>query len=132
MLVVDALELSEYIQRYLADPARNDHSYTDLFTGNKTDFGPTPGAAVNASRVVLNTDVHAILGWSICETSGVSNAQVRLIDGGAVGGEVFARVNLLANESVRDWYIPKGIRCFTGRLFLQVISGSVEGVVYWL
>lgn len=131
-MVVDALELSEYIQHYLADPARNDHSYTDLFTGNKTDLGATPAAAVAASRVVLNSDVHAILGWAICETTGTASAAVRLIDGNASNGEVFARINLVQGESVRDWYIPKGIRCFTGRLFLQVLSGSVEGVVYWL
>jgi hypothetical protein len=132
VLIVDALELAEYIRHYLADPERNNASYTDIFSANKTDLAATPGGAVAASRLVLNTDVHAIVGWSVAETSGTTPAAIRLIDGATNTGEVFTRINLLASESVRDWYIPKGVRCSTGRMFLQVISGSVEGVVYWL
>ena len=65
-------------------------------------------------------------------SANTAGAAVRIHDGNNANGEVFARINLAANESVRDWYIPKGIRCFTGRVFLEVMSGSVEGVIYWL
>lgn len=133
LLIVDVDELAAHIRRLIADPSRGGGSYTDIFTGNKTDFSPIgPGLAVNASGIIINAGVHAVLGWAVCETSGTANAQCRIHDGNSANGEVFARINLLPNESVRDWYIPRGIRCFTGRLFLEMISGSVEGVVYWL
>jgi hypothetical protein len=125
------MELAEHIRRLVADPELGGGSYTDIFTGKKTDIATSPGGAVNASRVIINSDVHAVLGWSFAETTGTTPATIRLHDGNAATGEVFARINLAANESVRDWYIPKGVRCFTGRLFLEVIAGSVEGVVYW-
>lgn len=132
VLVVDVLELSAYLKHMLANPERFGASYTDLFTGLKSDIATAPGAPVVASRVVVNSDVHAVLGWAFAETTGTGGAAVRLHDGNNATSEVFARVNLAANESVRDWYIPKGIRCSTGRLFLEVVNGSVEGVVYWL
>lgn len=133
LLIVDVDELTAHIRRLIADPNLGGGSYTDIFTGNKSDFSQIqPGGAVNASGVIINTGVHAVLGWAACETTGTNNAQVRIHDGNSAQGEVFARINLLPNESVRDWYIPRGIRCFTGRLFLEVIAGSVEGVVYWL
>lgn len=132
VLVVDVMELATYLHHALADPERYAGSYSDIFTGNKTDIATAPGGAVAASRQVINSDVHAILGWSFAETTNAAGATIRIHDGNQVSGEVFARINLGANESVRDWYIPKGIRCFTGRIFLEVVSGSVEGVIYWL
>jgi hypothetical protein len=132
VLVVDAMELAEYIRWCLANPEHGGGSYTDLFTGNKTDIALSPGGAITAGRIVINSDAHAILGWAFAETTGAAGATVRIHDGSNANGEVFARINLQANESVRDWYIPKGVRCFTGRVFVNVVSGSVEGVIYWI
>lgn len=130
--VVDVSDALRYLRRVLEYPTDQDTAYTDEYTARKTDLAANPAGAVAASRQVLNSDVHALLGWSIAETTGTAGATIRLFDGANASGEQFTRINLQANESVRDWFIPKGIRCFTGRIFLQVISGSVEGVVYWL
>lgn len=132
VLVVDVDELAAYVHDMIANPERSGKSYSDIFTGNKTDIATAPGGAVTASRIVINSDVHAILGWAFAETTGTAGATIRIHDGSSATGEVFARINLTSNESVRDWYIPKGIRCFTGRIFIEIISGSVEGVIYWL
>jgi hypothetical protein len=129
---LDVLELAQYLKRAIADPEHEGTSYTDEYTAKKTDLGATPGAAVTASRQVLNSDVHALIGWSIAETTGTAGATIRLWDGRNTTAEQFTRINLQPNESVRDWFIPRGIRCFTGAVFLQVIGGSVEGVVYWV
>lgn len=132
VLVVDVDELAAYVHDMIANPERSGKSYSDIFTGNKTDIATVPGGAIAASRLAINSDVHAILGWSFAETTGTAGASVRIHDGATAQGEVFARINLQPNESVRDWYIPKGIRSFTGRIFIEVIAGSVEGVIYWL
>lgn len=130
--VVDVLELARLLRRAVADPEHGGGSYTDEYTAKKTDIATAPGGAVAASRLVLNTDAHAVMGWEFAETTGNAGATIRLHDGNSANGEVFTRINLQANESVRDWFIPRGIRCFTGRVFLEVLSGSVEGVIYWL
>ena len=97
----------------------------------KTDIGPTPAAAVAASRAINIGDIAVLCGYAVAETTGTATAAIRLRDGNNANGEVIARVNLVANESVRDFWTPDGVRVFTGHLFLEVVSGSVEGVVYW-
>lgn len=97
----------------------------------KTDIGATPGAAVVASRVINAGDIAVLMGYALAETTGAASAAIRLRDGNLAAGEVIARVDLLANESVRDFWTPHGVRVATGHLFLEVVSGSVEGVVFW-
>jgi hypothetical protein len=97
----------------------------------KTDIGPTPAAAVAASRAINAGDIAVMVGYAVCETTGAASASFRLRDGNNANGEVIARVNLLAGESVRDVLTPRGIRIFTGHLFLEWLSGSIEGVVFW-
>lgn len=98
---------------------------------HKTDIATSPAGAVTASRQVLGGDVTELVGWALAETTGLSPAAVRLRDGNSAAGEVLARINLAANESARDTFTTRGIRVFTGRVYLEVVSGSVEGVVYW-
>lgn len=97
----------------------------------KTDIGPTPAAAVSGSRAINTGDISVLTGYAVAETTGAATAAIRLRDGNNANGEVIARINLVANESVRDFWTPAGVRVFTGHLFLEVLSGSVEGVVYW-
>lgn len=97
----------------------------------KSDIGATPAAAVGASRVINAGDIAVLIGYALAETTGAASAAIRLRDGNLATGEVIARVDLLANESVRDFWTPHGVRVATGHLFLEVVSGSVEGVVFW-
>lgn len=129
--VIDVLELERYIRRALTYPTTDDAAYTDDFTARKTDIAATPAGAVSASRIVINSDVHSLLGWSLAETTGTNAATIRLWDGRNATAEQIVRINLGANESVRDWFIPRGVRIVSGAIFLQVVSGSVEGTVYW-
>jgi hypothetical protein len=85
-------------------------------------FGPT------TVSTTLYIGAGAYVGLSLAETSGVSSAKVRLRDGIDDTGTVIDVVTLAPNESVRDWYGPQGKRFGVG-LRLEVVSGSVEGVV---
>lgn len=97
----------------------------------KTDLGKTPGVAVTVSRQVFAGDVCTLYGWAVAETTGAASAAIRLRDGLDANAEVIARINLLASESDRDTFTPHGIIVSTGHLWLEVLSGSVEGVLFW-
>jgi hypothetical protein len=99
----------------------------------KTDISSGVATAVTVSRLVLpGGDVGILMGWSLTETSGVAVAQLRLHDGLTAATEQFCRVNLAAGESNRDTIGKMGVVCSTGRVFLSIITGSVEGVLYWI
>lgn len=98
----------------------------------KTDIAASPAGAVTASRQVLRGDVRALVGWSVAETTGTAAAAFRLRDGTGTTSEVLARINLAANESDRDTFGQRGILVNTGNIWLEFISGSFEGVVYWI
>ena len=97
------------------------------------DLGANPATAVTASRQVLGGgDVSRLLGWSIRETTGTGTAVFRLRDGNNANASVLANANFAANESIRDFWFPAGIHVATGRIFLEIVSGSIEGVLYYL
>ena len=106
-------------------------AYGESFSWNKTDIAGGVGVAVTASRIVINGDVRAIGGWALAETTNAATASLRLHDGNNANGEVLVRINLAINESTRDIMPIHGIRVFTGRVFVEILSGSVEGVIYW-
>lgn len=87
-------------------------------------FGPgTTDTPIIATQAV-------ILGWSVSETTGAASASFRWVDGRDVNGTPASGiVNLLANESDTEALGDLGIECRRG-VFLDVRSGSVEGVVY--
>lgn len=131
VLVVTPGEMYEYVQRMLDDTGEVDRGYTQSFSWRKTDFSRFVNGAVTTNRAILGGDVSSIGGWSVAETTGTAGAAIRLHDGQNITGEAIVRINLAANESTRDLFPRKGIECYTGRVFLEVISGSVEGVLYW-
>lgn len=92
-----------------------------------TNVGPT-----TTSGVILASGVSALLGWSISETTGSAGAKVVIWDNpSAATGKHYGRpVNLVANESVRDWFAGAAPQCVTGGLYLQVLSGSVDVTVF--
>lgn len=101
-------------------------------SAERTDISAGVAGAVNASRQVLaGGDVEELIGWSLRETTGAAAAEMRLRDGNSAAGEVLAVVGLAANTSSFVFASGRGVRVLTGRVFLEVVSGSVEGVVYW-
>lgn len=130
-VVLTAGELIHFMDRILEDAAGDTHGYTQRFSWKKTDISSSVDGTVAASRQVLGGDVEAIGGWIVAETTGTASAAFRLHDGNSATTEQVGRVNLIANESVRDFFPGKGIEIFTGRIFVEVLSGSFEGVILW-
>lgn len=98
---------------------------------HRDDIAKSPAGAITASRLVVPGDACVMFGWAIRETTAAAGASFRLWDGNAAGTELLANCNLASNESDRDWFGPQGIVVQTGRIFIEVVSGSLEGVVYW-
>lgn len=99
----------------------------------KTDISAGIAGAVGASRLVLPGGVAVgFAGWSLRETTGTTAAVVRFHDGINATTELLATVALASAASNVYRYDGQGVELATGRIFLEVVSGSVEGVVYWI
>jgi hypothetical protein len=85
------------------------------WSARTTDLQVTTGQAI-------------LMGLTVAETTGIAGAVVRIRDGTSAAGGVVEVVRLAPGESARDWYGPQGRRITNG-IYLEVVSGSVEGVV---
>ena len=65
---------------------------------------------------------------SVRETSGTVAATLRLWDGSNANGVLLDTVALSAGQSTRDYYLD-GQYNYYGGLYLQVVSGTFEGLV---
>jgi hypothetical protein len=68
------------------------------------------------------------IGITVCETSGSATAKVRVRNNN-VSGVILDTITLAANESVSYTY-PRGRAAASGTVYLQVVSGAVEGSVF--
>lgn len=90
---------------------------------------PIPGSVNGAAASsVVSSSPGRLAGFGLAETAGVG-ATIRLHDGTDTSGDVIMRIDLAANESAREWYMPHGIG-FTYGLFVEIVSGAIEGSVY--
>jgi|ERR1044072_3123782 len=85
--------------------------------------------ASTAASASLTTGRNVIKGMTIREVAGTPAAARINIRDGSVSGPILLAINLVASESVRDWFAPDGIRVNTG-IYLQVLAGTVEGAIY--
>lgn len=88
--------------------------------------------AITASRQ-LDYSGGRVVRWALTEATGTAGATVRLFDGSGDSGVLRNTITLLANESTEDEYKLFQFRYENG-LYLQVVSGSVEGcfdVIPW-
>ena len=130
-LVVDAFELDHYMRELYSPPVGEGRGYTEQFGTKKTDIAPNPGTAITASRIILGGDVRELSGWTIRETTGAAAATIRLRDGNNAQSEVIAVLGLPAAGSSIIFPTARNIEVATGRVFVEVVAGSVEGVIYW-
>jgi len=86
----------------------------------------TPTAIVDAATVSATR----YIGVTVCETSGSAAAKVRVRNQN-VSGVILDSITLQANESVSYTY-PRGRSAASGTIYLQVVSGAVEGSVFSL
>jgi hypothetical protein len=70
-----------------------------------------------------------LMGWALLETGGVAGATVEVWDGQDATGQLLVPITLLAGQSTRDWLAGDGVLSQSG-LFLNVVSGTVRGVVW--
>ena len=92
----------------------------------------TAGQLLTMTVDSTNVAPTALLGWSFTESTGSAGASVRLHDGqNSAAPSLCSAVKLSAGESTRDWFGDQTIEIFSGSVFLEVLSGSVECVV-WL
>lgn len=76
------------------------------------------------------TGVNFLLGLAVRETTGAVPAKFNIRDGMDVSGPIVLPINLAANESRSD-YLPfaGGIR-FERGIYIEVVSGTVEGTLF--
>jgi hypothetical protein len=95
-----------------------------------------PNPATTGQLLVFDIDdvariPAALLGWSIAESTGGSGASFEIHDGqNAEAPSLSGVVTLTSNESNREWFGDQTIEIFSGSVYFNVISGSVEGVVF--
>lgn len=87
-----------------------------------------PGVALTGSNQQVFTGSAFYQGFTIGETSGTSTAQVILYDNTAASGTILDVINLQANESAREYYVPG--RLMSKGVYASVVSGSVTGTVF--
>jgi hypothetical protein len=87
---------------------------------------PQPSAA---SQILVAIGAHVIFGWSFTEPN-VEGAKIILRDGTTGAGKYIAAITLNQNESVRDYFVG-AIALESGAIYLEVVSGHIEGAVYW-
>lgn len=97
----------------------------------RTDISNGVGLAVVASRVVVGSTACELHGWALRETTGAAKADVRLHDGKDQTTELLATIDVPSGGSNIALPQGQGVRVYTGTIFLEVVGGSVEGVVYW-
>lgn len=131
VIVVTTDDIEHEVRRLLTDPAYDSSGYSESYEYKKTDISGGVAQAVTGSRGVLGGDVLALGGWCLRETTGAAAAAVRIHDGSTANNELLATIGIPSATS--SIVIPrgKGIEVSTGKLFLAVVSGSVEGVLYW-
>lgn len=96
--------------------------------GQVADLNPSPATT---SQVVVAQQVRILYGWALAESTGSATAKVRLRDGSSASGKLLAPITLAAGESVRDFFPVESVNVTNGAIYLEVVSGSVEGAVYW-
>lgn len=98
-----------------------------------TSLSAAPAAAITAdTQTFVQNDICALCGFAVAETTNAAGASFRLWDGKKSQGLWGIRVNLGTNESAREFWYPRGLYVSTGRLTLEVLSGSLEGVLFWV
>lgn len=89
-----------------------------------------PIGATDKAKTILSNSDGRLMGWAIKEATGAASAEIALLDGTNVDGDLLAPITLSAGQSSREWFGPAGVS-FGAGLFVQTVSGAVTGTV-WL
>lgn len=106
----------------------------------ETALAPTDrGVEIKGARVVaINTNQPRIsvsggrlIGFSFRETTDTARAVVVLRAGQDNTGDEIAGITLAAGESDREWFGEAGLNIGPEGLYIDVLSGSVAGAIYF-
>jgi len=87
-------------------------------------------AGVGAQAVIVASGARQILGWSIA-TGGAGQAHIR--DGGDPSAPIVGVVRFAGAGSDTEWFADQGVQLVGGgKLYFEVVSGTFEGVVYYV
>lgn len=94
-----------------------------------------PPAAVlpivaTTTDLTLLTGPFVLRGWALAETTGSAAVTAELYDGNDENDVLVAPLFLLSGTSSVLWAADSGIILRTG-LFLEMLSGSIEGAIYY-
>lgn len=96
---------------------------------------PAPGPArvipvgVTTAGLLLMGPRAILYGWTFRETTGTAAAEVRIRNGQSASGVLAASIGLAEGASVSQGAADPGM-LMDGGVYLEVVSGSVEGSVF--
>lgn len=121
--------ITNLVEQFTAIRAEMRHVRDELVSNNGVRRrGALARPIVNGASMKISVSPGQLAGYSLAEAAGAA-AVVRLRDGIDAGGDVLARINLAANGYADRWFLPHGI-AFTAGLYVEVVSGAIEGAVY--
>ena len=89
-----------------------------------------PGDSVGGVESTVQS-VGALYGWIVAESTGTASAKIRLWDGTSNSGNYCGTVTLGENESNREWFGSNGPQLKNNAIYLEIVSGHVEGLVFF-
>lgn len=89
-----------------------------------------PGDSISGVESVVQS-VGTIYGWIIAESTGSAPAKIRLFDGTSNSGYYIGTVTLAENESNREFFPVETPQIRNNALYLEIVSGKVEGSILW-
>lgn len=100
--------------------------------GQKSDIAATIAGNVTVpGRLVVPNSCRVLLGWCVCEQSGSAAVKFRIRDGDA-NGAVFCTVTIAQGASAVPVFLgDQALICNTGKLFLEITTGTLEGAIWW-
>jgi len=85
---------------------------------------PNSGGAVTRPISILS-------GFAVTESTGSASASMRLYDGTSASGvQLTPLIKLAAGATYSGEGLPDDIAIQSGEIFIQIVTGSIEGVVY--
>lgn len=90
-----------------------------------------PGDSVGGTQSKVGS-VTALFGWSLSESTGSAGAKVAIWDGTGTGAGNYCRAVIdLASGGTSQHEATPPIQILNNGIYLQVVSGSVDGEIEW-
>jgi hypothetical protein len=90
-----------------------------------------PGDSIGGVESVVQS-VGVLYGWIIAESTGSAVAKIRLYDGAsATEAGYLGTITLGENESNREFFPVASPTLKNNALYIEIVSGKVEGVVFY-